>query len=134
MMFELNPELSAATARPNELTFELSDPGVIWVDFLAKEPGAKMSLGAASLTFRYGDSFTVANELEGYERLIHDAMLGDHTLFTRADGIERLWEVSAPLLERPPRPRPYPPGTWGPGAIDQLVAPHRWHLPYGERR
>ena len=133
-MFELNPELSATTARPNELTFELSDPGVIWVDFLAKEPGAKMSLGAASLTFRYGDSFTVANELAGYERLIHDAMLGDHTLFTRADGIERLWEVSAPLLERPPEPRPYPPGTWGPGAIDRLVAPHRWHLPYGERR
>jgi glucose-6-phosphate 1-dehydrogenase len=130
-MFELIPETSVATARSNELTFELSDPGVIWVDFLAKEPGAKMSLGAASLTFRYGDSFTVANELEPYERLIHDAMLGDHTLFTRADGIERLWEISTALLEHPPQPRPYPPGSWGPDAIDGLVAPHRWHLPYG---
>jgi glucose-6-phosphate 1-dehydrogenase len=129
-MFELIHESSAASARPNELTFELSDPGVIWVDFLAKEPGAKMSLGAASLTFRYGDSFTVANELEPYERLIHDAMLGDHTLFTRADGIERLWEVSTPLLERPSKPFPYPPGSWGPSAIDELVAPHSWHLPY----
>ena len=130
-MFELISETSVASARPNELTFELSDPGVIWVDFLAKAPGAKMSLGAASLTFRYGDSFTIANELEPYERLIHDALLGDHMLFTRADGIERLWEISRALLEHPPQPRPYPPGSWGPAAIEGLVAPHRWHLPYG---
>jgi glucose-6-phosphate 1-dehydrogenase len=128
-MFE-RVEDAAVAARPNELTFELSDPGAIWVDFLAKEPGAQMNLGAASLTFRYADSFTVANELEGYERLLHDCMLGDHTLFTRADGIERLWEISTPLLERPPEPRPYPQGSWGPAGIDQLVAPGRWHLPY----
>ena len=56
-------------------------------------------------------------------------MLGDHTLFTRADGIERLWEVSAPLLEHPPKPLPYARGSWGPDAIDQLVTPGRWHLP-----
>ena len=130
-MFEPPSDSSGVSTRPNELTFELSDPGVIWVDFLAKEPGAKMSLGAASLRFRYGDSFTVANELEPYERLIHDAMLGDHTLFTRADGIERLWEISRGLLQRPPKPLPYERGSWGPDAIDGLVAPHRWHLPYG---
>jgi glucose-6-phosphate 1-dehydrogenase len=126
-------EAGAAAAHPNELTFELSDPGTIWVDFLAKEPGASMRLGAASLTFRYGDSFDVANELEAYERLIHDCMLGDHTLFTRADGIERLWEVSAPLLEQPPTPLPYAPGSWGPDEIERIVAPNRWHLPYVER-
>ncbi len=133
-MFEHVAETSVARTRPNELTFELSDPGVIWVDFLAKKPGAKMALGAASLTFRYADSFDIANELEAYERLIHDCMLGDHTLFTRADGIERLWEVATPLLERPPEPEPYPPGSWGPGAIDQLVVPYRWHLPYPLKR
>ncbi len=121
---------SPTAARPNEVSFELSEPGVIWVDFLAKQPGASMELGDASLTFRYGDSFEVANELEGYERLLHDAMLGDHTLFTGADGIERLWEISTPLLERPPNASVYPRGSWGPDAIDQLVAPHRWHLPY----
>jgi glucose-6-phosphate 1-dehydrogenase len=131
-MFEA--EAAAGAARPNELTFELSDPGVIWVDFLAKEPGAKMNLGAATLTFRYGDSFAVANDLEAYERLIHDCMLGDHTLFTRADGIERLWEISAPLLQRPPEPRSYPAGSWGPAGVDQLIAPNRWHLPYPIRR
>jgi len=133
-MFEHLPDASSAAARPNELTFELSDPGVIWVDFLAKRPGATMGLGAASLTFRYGDSFAVANELAGYERLLHDAMLGDHTLFTRADGIERLWEISTPLLDRPPEPLPYPQRSWGPEAIDELVAPRRWHLPYPARQ
>jgi glucose-6-phosphate 1-dehydrogenase len=126
-------DAAAAATHPNELTFELSDPGSIWIDFLAKEPGARMKLGAASLNFRYGDSFDVANDLEGYERLLHDCMLGDHTLFTRADGIERLWEVSAPLLEQPPKPLPYAPGSWGPDAIERLVAPNRWHLPYCER-
>ena len=100
-MFKL-PDEAASAARPNEISFELSEPGVIWIDFLAKQPGASMDLGPASLTFRYGDSFDIANELQGYERLLHDTMLGDHTLFTSADGIERLWEVSTPLLEQPP--------------------------------
>ena len=124
------PDDASLAARPNEISFELSEPGVIWIDFLAKQPGASMDLGAATLTFRYGDSFQIANELQGYERLLHDTMLGDHTLFTSADGIERLWEVAAPLLDRPPKPLPYAAGSWGPGAIDQLVAPHHWHLPY----
>ncbi len=128
-MFAL-PADSRPAMRPDELSFELSDPGMIWVDFLAKQPGATMKLGPASLRLSYSDSFNIANELQGYERLLHDTMLGDQTLFTSADGIERLWEISAPLLERPPRPLPYKRGTWGPAAIDELVAPHRWHLPY----
>ncbi len=128
-MFELAAEASPAI-RPNELSFEFSDPGAITVRFLAKEPGATMDLGPAALSFRYADSFNVANELEAYERLIHDAMLGDHTLFTSAEGIERLWEVATPLLERPPKPLPYARGSWGPEAIDELIAPHRWHLPH----
>ena len=132
-MFKL-PDPASSAARPNEISFEFSEPGVIWIDFLAKQPGATMELVQASLTFRYGDSFDIANELGGYERLLHDAMLGDRTLFTSANGIERLWEVVAPLLERPPEPRTYPPGSWGPEAIDQLVAPYRWHLPYPDDR
>ena len=52
--------------------------------------------------------------LEAYERLIYDAMSGDHTLFTSAEGIESLWERSEPLLENPPPVRPYRPGLVGP--------------------
>jgi glucose-6-phosphate 1-dehydrogenase len=113
----------------NEFAFELSDPGEISVSFLAKEPGATFDLSGASLNFRYGDSFALGNELGAYERLIHDAMLGDHTLFTRSDGIERLWEISTPLLEHPPTPLPYRRGSWGPDAIDRLVSTRGWHLP-----
>jgi glucose-6-phosphate 1-dehydrogenase len=120
---------AAKRCRPNELTFELSDPGAISIRVLAKEPGATIDLAGASLSFHYADSVTVKNELAGYERLIHDAMLGDHTLFTRADGIERLWQVAAPLLQKPPKPLPYARGSWGPAAIDQLAPAGRWHLP-----
>jgi glucose-6-phosphate 1-dehydrogenase len=57
-------------------------------------------------------------------------MRGDHTLFTTADGIETLWERSIPLLETPPPVESYAPGSWGPDAIHQLIAPHAWRLPF----
>jgi len=59
-----------------------------------------------------------------------DAMLGDQSLFIQAGAIERLWEISAPLLDNPPPIQPYAPGTWGPQqALDHLTAPYHWHLP-----
>ena len=60
-------------------------------------------------------------------------MNGDHTLFTRAEGIERLWEASAPLLDNPPDVFLYPPGSWGPGQIRDLIAPQHWRLPFARR-
>jgi glucose-6-phosphate 1-dehydrogenase len=116
--------------RVNEVVIDFADPGSIAIKFLAKEPGPEMSLGTASMVFRYEDSFACANSLEGYERLILDAMLGDQSLFTSADSIERLWEISEPLLENPPPVEPYAKGSWGPQpSTDKLVAPFRWHLP-----
>jgi glucose-6-phosphate 1-dehydrogenase len=88
-----------------------------------------MRLGDATMVFKYEDSFCTANDLEGYERLILDAMQGNQTLFTSSEGIERLWEISAPLLDNPPPVQPYAPGSWGPDAIKRLIAPYRWHLP-----
>ena len=88
-----------------------------------------MQLAPAAFTFDYKDSFTSAHQLEAYERLIHDALIGDRTLFTRSDGIERLWEVCAPVLDDPPSVHPYLPGSWGPIAAQELIAPRRWHLP-----
>ncbi len=127
-MFQVHqPDTPAG--RGNEILIDFADPGSVAARFLAKEPGAEMSLGAAQMIFSYRDSFCAANSLEGYERLILDAMLGDQALFTRADGVERLWEVSAPLLENPPPVQPYPPASWGPEpALRRLAAPFRWHL------
>ncbi len=115
--------------RRNELVIDFADPGSITIEFLAKVPGPEMSLGQAEMVFTDKDSFASANALEGYERLILDAMLGDQSLFTSSAGIERLWEVSAPLLENPPRVQPYARGSWGPQSVDRLIAPHHWHLP-----
>ena len=127
-LFGLGPG-EAAGLRPNELTFDLADPGGVTVAFSAKKPGPRTAFEPASCSFRYADSFTMANELKAYERLLHDVMLGDPTLFNGAAGIERLWEVAAPLLESPSAPLPYTQGSWGPEQAGQLVAPHRWHLP-----
>jgi glucose-6-phosphate 1-dehydrogenase len=112
----------------NEIVIDFADPGSIHVEFMAKMPGPEMTLGSMQMSFRYEDSFAAANALEGYERLILLAMLGDQSLFTRADGIERVWEISQPLLDNPPPVEPYEPGTWGPASVGKLVAPHRWYL------
>ena len=88
-----------------------------------------MKLDKQSLQFSLHETGRAGDVLEAYERLIYDAMSGDHTLFTTAEGIERLWEVSQPLLDPPPV-RPYPPGSWGPNAIHQLIAPYAWRLPF----
>ena len=89
-----------------------------------------MRLDKLRLQFAMHDSGHYGDVLEAYERLILDAMRGDHTLFTTAEGIERLWEVSIPLLQAPPPVRFYAPGSWGPNAIHQLIAPHAWRLPF----
>jgi glucose-6-phosphate 1-dehydrogenase len=115
---------------PDHLTFDLADASKMSLSFYGKRPGPGMRLDKQSLQFAMHDTGMVGDVLEAYERLILDAMRGDHTLFTTAEGIERLWEVSIPLLEAPPPVRLYPPGAWGPKSIHQLVAPHAWRLPF----
>ena len=115
---------------PDHLTFDLADVSKMSLSFYGKRPGPGMRLDKLSLQFAMHDTGLVGDVLEAYERLILDAMRGDHTLFTTAEGIERLWEVSAPLLERPSPVRFYAPGSWGPNAIHQLIAPHAWRLPF----
>jgi glucose-6-phosphate 1-dehydrogenase len=129
-MFPLDCHHVAESFGSDHLTFELGDPGSISTSFLAKVPGPSMQLGEARMDFSYADAFGGPEQaLEPYERLIHDVMIGDRTLFTTAGGIERLWEVSAPVLDSPPVLKTYKPGSWGPDAMQDLIAPRRWHLP-----
>jgi glucose-6-phosphate 1-dehydrogenase len=66
-----------------------------------------------------------------YEVLLHAAMVGQSTRFTRQDGVEETWRIMQPLLDAPPAVHSYAPGSWGPEAADQLVAGHgRWHGPW----
>jgi glucose-6-phosphate 1-dehydrogenase len=118
---------------PDHLTFDLADSSKLSLSFYGKRPGPGMNVEKLSLQFALHETGQDAEVLEAYERLIHDAMVGDHTLFTTAEGIERLWEVSTPLLDDPPPALPYAKGSWGPAAIYDLIAPRAWRLPF-ERR
>ncbi len=115
---------------PDHLTFDLADAAKMSLSFYGKRPGPGMRLDKLSMQFAMHDTGLQRDFLEAYERLILDAMRGDHTLFTTADGIERLWEVSVPLLDAPPPVRQYAPGSWGPNAVHQLVSPNAWRLPF----
>jgi glucose-6-phosphate 1-dehydrogenase len=115
---------------PDHLTFDLADASKMSLSFYGKRPGPGMRLDKLSMQFATSETDQATDILEAYERLLLDTMRGDHTLFTTAEGIESLWERSIPLLEDPPRVKPYPPGSWGPNAIHQLIAPHAWRLPF----
>ena len=66
-----------------------------------------------------------------YEVLLHAAMMGDSTRFTRQDSVEETWRVMQPLLDKPPKVHPYKPGSWGPKAADKLVKDYGgWHGPW----
>jgi len=115
---------------PDHLTFDLADAAKMSLSFYGKRPGPGMKLDKLSMQFAMHETDNADEVLEAYERLILDAMRGDHTLFTTSEGIERLWEASENLLLDPPPVRTYAQGTWGPNAIHQLIAPNAWRLPF----
>ena len=115
---------------PDHLTFDLADKSKMSLSFYGKRPGPGFRLDKLSMQFSMQETTWAGAVLEAYERLIYDAARGDRTLFTSATGIERLWEISQPLLDNPPPVRPYGQGTWGPNQIHQLIAPFTWRLPF----
>ncbi|HVY77080.1 MAG TPA: glucose-6-phosphate dehydrogenase [Solirubrobacterales bacterium] len=130
-MFPIDCSQVAEEFGHDHLSFELGEPGSISASFLAKVPGPKMQLGQAHMRFSYADSFGGPGQaLDAYERLIHDVMVGDRTLFTTSAAIERLWEVADPIVREPPPVELYEPGSWGPSSTEELLAPHRWHTPH----
>jgi glucose-6-phosphate 1-dehydrogenase len=118
--------------RPSELVFELSDDPTVRIEVQAKIPGPVIALGRAALTLDVDQAFGGVDGLEAYERLLHDVMLRERLLFIQSDQIERLWQVSAPVLENPPEIRPYAPGSWGPDEALALPISPGWRLPDGE--
>jgi glucose-6-phosphate 1-dehydrogenase len=112
----------------DHLTLDLGPEEGIRITFLAKKPGPEIELAPAQMVFRYEGSF-LSDLIGAYERLLHDALIGDRTLFTRGDGIERSWELVREVLENPPPLHGYKPGSWGPRAAQELITPRRWDLP-----
>jgi glucose-6-phosphate 1-dehydrogenase len=110
---------------PNQLVLHIQPEEGISLQFAAKVPGPIMRLGAVDMNFEYADYFGTQPST-GYERLLHDCMIGDATLFQRADMVEAGWCVVSPALDvwkaLPPRNFPnYPAGSWGPRESDELL-------------
>ena len=123
--FVLFRDTPVETLMPNQMVLHIQPEEGISLRFAAKVPGTAMRLGGVDMNFEYADYFGTQPST-GYERLLHDCMIGDATLFQRADMVEAGWCVVSPLLDvwkaLPPRNFPnYPAGTWGPKDADDLL-------------
>jgi glucose-6-phosphate 1-dehydrogenase len=110
---------------PNRLVLHIQPDEGISLRFGAKVPGSTLRLGAVDMDFAYSDYFG-STPSTGYERLLYDCMIGDATLFQRADMVEAGWSVVTPILDLwqavPPRTFPnYAAGSWGPREADELL-------------
>jgi len=120
------------TSDSNQLVIRVQPEEGVSLSFGAKVPGMQMRIGDVKMDFQYGTSFG-GEEPEAYERLLLDAMLGEATLFIRADEVEHSWKIIDPITQYwasqpPPKFPNYQAGTWGPIQADALIAKtqNRW--------
>ncbi|MGD0882388.1 MAG: glucose-6-phosphate dehydrogenase [Acidimicrobiales bacterium] len=123
--FLLFDHRSSRDLRPNTLILRIQPDEGISLEFGAKVPGEKFHIRSVAMDFSYDEAFSGTEAADGYERLIHDAMVGDATLFIRSDEVEQAWRIVDPYLEAWSDPGGalhfYPAGTWGPHMADLLV-------------
>lgn len=120
------PPESTSNWQPNRLIMSIQPNKVIRLRFQAKRPGLKMLLNPVDMQFNYSDAYTTEPP-EAYETLLLDVMLGDATLFMRADQVEAAWSILMPIIEvweeSVPHDFPnYEAGTWGPEEAEALIA------------
>ncbi len=109
----------------NVLTFRIQPDESVSMRFEAKHPGPKLCVSTVKMDFDYQEAFGIAPP-DAYSRLFLDVMLGDQTLFSRADWLTMSWKFLDPLLERWKKSGSagligYAQGSWGPGESDQLL-------------
>ncbi|HZZ46158.1 MAG TPA: glucose-6-phosphate dehydrogenase (NADP(+)) [Pseudonocardia sp.] len=111
----------------NVLSFDLAGNGDLGLSMVVKRPGPTPELRTGHTDLPLSD-VDGADPLPPYVRLIHDALVGDRSLFTRPDGLEHVWTVAGDLLAHKPSPESYPRGSWGPDAATALPGAHGWLL------
>jgi glucose-6-phosphate 1-dehydrogenase len=120
--------------RPNTLVLRIQPNEGIKLHFGAKVPGEAFRVQSVAMDFEYDQAFSDPG-LDGYPRLLHDAMVGDATLFIRTDEVEQAWRITDPFLEAWSEDgvplAHYPAGTWGPHEAELLLASdlRRWADP-----
>jgi glucose-6-phosphate 1-dehydrogenase len=117
---------SASEPEANLLAIRIQPDEGILLRFGAKVPGLGIDVRSVTMDFTYGSAFSVDSP-DAYETLILDALLGDPSLFTRADEVETAWGIVTPVIEAwAEQPSPdfpnYEAGTWGPREADELLA------------
>jgi glucose-6-phosphate 1-dehydrogenase len=123
--FELFRRAGFHHRQPNTLIIQIQPVEAISMSFGAKIPGPVLRVGSVNMSFEYSQYFN-AEAYTGYEVLLYDCMIGDATLFQRADMVESGWQVVDPILDvwaaLPPRRFPnYAAGTWGPKESDEML-------------
>ena len=117
---------SSVDPEPNLLALRIQPDEGILLRFGAKVPGLGLDVRAVNMDFTYGSAFNTDSP-DAYETLILDALLGDASLFTRADEVEEAWSIVTPIIDAwldmpaPEFPN-YEAGSWGPDAADELMA------------
>ena len=125
----LFPNAEASVQTPNTMIFRMQPDQGIHVGFGSKAPGLKTVVEQGFLDYSF-PSGPFGSHAKGYERLLHDAMLGNQTLFQRADMVEAGWQLVQPLLDAWSSPNPatplqfYAAGSDGPEAAKELLAAH----------
>lgn len=124
---KLSPKEDGGEPRANFLSFCIQPDEGMHLRFEAKAPGSGMHLRSVEMDFHFGAEFGQAALPDAYERLLLDAMVGDASLFARADEIELSWQITDPIdagwrTETAPPLEFYEQGTWGPPTADRLLA------------
>jgi glucose-6-phosphate 1-dehydrogenase len=132
LVFKRPPRLGFAVvderAEPNQLVIKLDPSTGVRIVLDAHRADAK---SAAPILFDVEFATMGGEGATPYEVLLHAALVGETTRFTRQDGVEQTWRIMQPLLDSAPPVHPYAPGSWGPEAADGLLAGHgRWHEPW----
>jgi glucose-6-phosphate 1-dehydrogenase len=128
---QMFPGSAANQVSPNLLVMRIQPDEGISLRFEAKRPVADVSMRSVNMDFRYGSTFEVTSP-EAYERLLLDCLLGDQTLFTRADEVEAAWKIVTPIVslwdDKATKDLDYyEAGSWGPSAASQLLEEgRRW--------
>ncbi|HEY6145824.1 MAG TPA: glucose-6-phosphate dehydrogenase [Solirubrobacterales bacterium] len=131
VFFKRPPRLGVGrgkTPEPNQLTIRIEPTPGARIRLYAKQAGEE-SFQAADMEVLFEK--VPGEDPEPYERLLGDAIAGNHQLFTRQSAIEETWRVVQPLLDEPGPVLPYKPGTWGPAEAEKLVhGTGQWAQPW----
>jgi glucose-6-phosphate 1-dehydrogenase len=122
------PHLFASSpSEPNYFRFRISPDVTTALGIMAKSPCDEMMGEPLEMVARQP---SLPDEMDAYERVLHDAMAGDATLFAREDYVEEAWRIVDPLLKTETPVYAYEPGTWGPAEVDERIKPAwGWHDP-----